>query len=637
MRLGAVLSTALTLSCLTATAVADPVPSLDLRGFHPPTDPAGLLYLESATTPGPGNWNVGAWASYAASPVVLTDAGGDTLARVVQHQASLDYVASVGIGSRLAVGLSVPTILYQSGDSARGYLPGATDLPATTIGSPSATVKGTLLAPSDLGGLGVALLGRVWMPTEARSYASDGSVRGEARALGELNLLAIALRATAGFRARAEERAFIDDGTNDYRFGHDIPWGLGLSFRPQVLGIDREGHYRIHLEGHGAIAATPSFGAAATSPALLGLSTRYTKKDFSVLAGVEVPLNDAVGNPIVRPVVALGWAPRFLDADEDGIEDEADECPELAEDKDSFEDGDGCPDFDDDGDGVDDETDKCPKELEDADEFQDDDGCPDPDNDADTVPDTGDACPKEPGIPGGPRPGCPDPDPDRDGLLLARDRCPNEPEDRDEFQDQDGCPEPDNDGDGVLDAVDGCPLEKGEPNRAAELNGCVNPDHDTDTIEDTADKCPREAEDFDGVEDEDGCPEARAGKPLITFQDVEGGKAVVWSRPPRFVKDDVDPKSIPVLRALSAELGAHPDWIVLVGVRPGGKTAALEQLALNRAFAIATTIRWLSHRDAAAEAVGFRAVQDVPGANALGMGLLVLMPRQAESAPEAPK
>jgi len=66
----------------------------------------------------------------------------------------------------------------------------------------------------------------------------------------------------------------------------------------------------------------------------------------------------------------------FSDADGDGIEDSKDECAELAEDRDGFQDSDGCPDFDNDDDGVADEDDKCPTEKEDVDGFEDEDGCP---------------------------------------------------------------------------------------------------------------------------------------------------------------------------------------------------------------------------------------------------------------------
>ena len=85
------------------------------------------------------------------------------------------------------------------------------------------------------------------------------------------------------------------------------------------------------------------------------------------------------------------------DADRDGIPDAVDKCPNEPEDKDGFEDADGCPDLDNDQDGVPDAADKCPNEPEDKDGFEDADGCPDPDNDKDGVLDAKDKCPNEPG------------------------------------------------------------------------------------------------------------------------------------------------------------------------------------------------------------------------------------------------
>src|SRR5262249_40050144 len=50
-------------------------------------------------------------------------------------------------------------------------------------------------------------------------------------------------------------------------------------------------------------------------------------------------------------------------------------------------------DRDGDGDGILDPVDRCPEEPEDKDGFEDQDGCPDPDNDRDGVNDVEDACP----------------------------------------------------------------------------------------------------------------------------------------------------------------------------------------------------------------------------------------------------
>jgi outer membrane protein OmpA-like peptidoglycan-associated protein len=432
---------ALCLGAVSAQA-ADPVPSLDLRAFHPPTDPGGFLYLEPASTPGARNWNIGGYVSYALSPVVLNDPSGHELAHVISHQVSFDYFANVGIGKTWSVALTVPTVVYQTGDDVSKLLPGSTELPHTALGAVSVSAKKTLVSPSELGGLGIAALGRFDIPTDASSYVSDRLPGGELRLLGELDLLAIAVRATAGFHARANE-TFLRNGTDRYTFGNDIPWGAGVTLRPQALGMDRGGHFRWTAEVHGNIAATPNFAARPESPVVIGLSSRYSAKNVSALIGLEIPANDAIGTPVVRPVVGLDWAPRFEDADGDGIEDDLDQCPELAEDKDGFEDQDGCPDFDNDDDGVPDDQDKCPTAKEDSDDFQDDDGCPDPDNDGDGIPDAQDKCPNEPEDKDGfqDADGCPDPDNDQDGVPDAQDKCPDQPETKNGYQDADGCPD----------------------------------------------------------------------------------------------------------------------------------------------------------------------------------------------------
>jgi len=128
--------------------------------------------------------------------------------------------------------------------------------------------------------------------------------------------------------------------------------------------------------------------------------------------------------------------PKVIDTDGDGIPDKLDKCPTEPEDKDGFQDADGCPDPDNDNDGILDKDDKCPNEAEDKDGFEDEDGCPDPDNDKDGILDTDDKCPNEPG----PKEngGCPDKDKDGDGVVDRLDKCPDQPGPAD----NDGCPKP---------------------------------------------------------------------------------------------------------------------------------------------------------------------------------------------------
>ena len=126
--------------------------------------------------------------------------------------------------------------------------------------------------------------------------------------------------------------------------------------------------------------------------------------------------------------------PTEHDTDGDGILDKNDKCPNEPEDKDGFEDEDGCPDADNDKDGLPDVDDKCPNEPEDKDGFDDADGCPDPDNDKDGILDKDDKCPDVPGSKE--NQGCPDKDTDGDTVLDRVDKCPDVPGPAD----NDGCP-----------------------------------------------------------------------------------------------------------------------------------------------------------------------------------------------------
>ncbi|MBI3179368.1 MAG: thrombospondin type 3 repeat-containing protein, partial [Deltaproteobacteria bacterium] len=118
----------------------------------------------------------------------------------------------------------------------------------------------------------------------------------------------------------------------------------------------------------------------------------------------------------------------LADEDLDGVPDDVDKCPGKKEDRDGYEDYDGCPDIDNDSDAVLDEDDQCPNEPEDKDGLGDDDGCPETDFDGDGIPD-------------------------------EKDKCPSDAEDKDGHKDDDGCPDLDNDGDGIADTVYKCPNE----------------------------------------------------------------------------------------------------------------------------------------------------------------------------------
>ena len=185
----------------------------------------------------------------------------------------------------------------------------------------------------------------------------------------------------------------------------------------------------------------------------IGERIGYTGPDFEVFGGLYLNFSEIEKVHIFHNERVI--EKKSGDKDGDGVLDSVDKCPDEPEDRDGFQDQDGCPDLDNDGDGIPDALDKCPNEPEDKDGFEDQDGCPDLDNDKDGVPDD-------------------------------LDKCPNEPEDKDGFQDQDGCPNPDNDGDGIPDAIDKCPNQPETINHYKDEDGCP-------------DEVPPEVKKFTGV------------------------------------------------------------------------------------------------------------------------------------------
>ena len=184
-------------------------------------------------------------------------------------------------------------------------------------------------------------------------------------------------------------------------------------------------------------------GAMRCAPRELALAKahlRFAETNLDQGQSILAEQHLAIAEPNAQAALALSPVEKCTndvgregDRDGDGIADAFDQCPDVRENYNGFEDLDGCPDDPDtDKDGIPDSRDACMLEPEDKDGYLDEDGCPDLDNDADGIPD-------------------------------AKDKCPNEPEDPDGFEDEDGCPEPDNDKDGVLDVDDHCPNTPGAP------------------------------------------------------------------------------------------------------------------------------------------------------------------------------
>ena len=68
-------------------------------------------------------------------------------------------------------------------------------------------------------------------------------------------------------------------------------------------------------------------------------------------------------------------------------------------------------------------------------------------------------------------------------------------------------PNPDPDGDGILGPADACPGDAEDYDGFDDQDGCPEADNDKDGVLDSVDACPNHGEDKDGFTDEDGCPD----------------------------------------------------------------------------------------------------------------------------------
>ena len=609
-----------------AQGTSTPIPSqdfhtaIDVQAFRPAPGPNNFLTVHGARVDGQFAFAMGGWFNYANGALTIynarcpseaNDSGctlGDVRSRPVAHLMTLNLQPTVTVARRVQISLDIP-LSVANGDQVRGTdamrvpqnPPLTGDVQQTTfaLADPRLDVKvrlvgegmrgpafalnifgqfplGRYLNSSTLGAMCPA--GTSCDPSLATNFVGGSNVGVGARLIGDFRQGRFSMAANAGFFTRVQSDWYLSSAS-----GSSIIWGVaaGVDITPRLTGLlEFFGSHSIVL-----INNTSSQGSRVTDSLQqhaieADLGVRYRLGDLSLTAGGGTGVLRGVGVPLVRGFIGAVYAPFRVDTDRDGVMDDVDRCPTEPEDRDGYEDEDGCPELDNDGDGIADLRDRCPNEPEDRDNFQDADGCPDRDNDNDGIPDGYDTCPLQPEDRDGDRDedGCPDNDRDRDGVPDDRDRCPTEAEDTDGFQDEDGCPDPDNDNDRVLDAADQCGEEPETYNGFQDDDGCPDtvPDRDHDGIPDDRDRCPDQPETYNGITDDDGCPER--GPSLVR---LEGGLIRILTAV-NFATDSdriVGRRSFQVLDAVVAVMAAHAE---LAHVEVQGHTDDRGDAAHNR-------------------------------------------------------
>ena len=561
---------AFTLAASPASA-QEPAPRQDgqfsVQRFEPAPGSKNYLSVEGVRVDGDWGWTAGLMFDYARNPFVVksciseTDcadpnATQPTDTAVVQDLFTWNLLASVTPVSFLQVGLRLP-LAYVSGagvDPSTGT--GAPEgIAAFAVGDPTVEGKVRIFGgPKDSFVVGGAV--DVGFPVgnataEGAYFGNSSPVTVGLRGIfdGEFGPLSLGLNLKGVYR----KDAVLADTT----VGPEFRYGVGLGYRiSPVFRILAEGYGGTRFSAKNGTNSLEIDGAFQVSP--IGMPVVFT-------LGGGAGIIEGVGVPQARGIAGIMLVHEIGDQDGDGINDVDDKCPTIAEDKDDFEDDDGCLDDDNDQDKIPDTSDKCPNKPETINGVADQDGCPDElaDRDKDGIGDAEDKCPDQAGkLRSKEFYGCPDTDQDR--VPDKTDKSPDQHEDTDGFEDTDGCPDPDNDKDGIPDERDECIDVPEVKNGFKDEDGCPDEaqDRDKDGIPDNLDKCPDRPETLNGIEDEDGCPEAGPSLVQVGEAEIKILQRVEFATGSDKIQG---PKSFAVLDAVAGALKVHRE-IFLVEV-----------------------------------------------------------------------
>jgi OmpA-OmpF porin, OOP family len=513
---------------------ADNGAGTDTHMFRPAVDSKGFFTVNGAEVLGHKDVSFGLVTDYGRNLMRLKSGHGQPA--LVTHSFQGTFGLNVGLFNRLALGLNMPVNLMQ-GEGVTSVGPTGAEydtqrLDGQTVPFVATHAKLRILKNDEI--IGLALVAQVGVPVSKASRDLGGDPKPWfwpqlvlERSIGEGDAVRIGLN--VGYRGGSFGAQTRFDQLSAGRFESSdgkLAGGAAIAVR----ALDKL-EFVAEMYGTKQVGSKSSEGVSQSTEAIGGLKL-FVERNSYLMIGGGVRIGDGYEAADQRGFLGFMFEPSIGDKDGDGIADDEDRCPTQPEDRDGFQDSDGCPDPDNDKDGIPDKRDACPDIAETVNGWQDDDGCPDTDNR----------------------------DTDGDGLPDRLDRCPKEAEDKDNFEDTDGCPDLDNDRDGIPDDVDKCPNEPEDKDGFEDEDGCPEFDNDNDGIPDDRDKCPNEAETVNGFQDEDGCPDKVQKGPVI----IEGNSLQIIEKV-QFERGSAKIRKVssPLLDAVASILKEHPEFSLI--------------------------------------------------------------------------
>lgn len=337
-------------------------------------DQSGFSAFASSRPPGHLGLDATLWSGYA-----LHTLEGKDLAlpgMLVRHRVDATVAVQLGLGSRFALAVRAPFVLYQAGAGQ-----GEAGLKSAGVGNPALDTRvrvygaGVRADGSVVDGAGMALRGVVHLPIQGdaaeQSFVRDQKTRLDLGATFDVELFGVLAGAAFTYRYRT-------DPFDTARYAHELRLDGGVRTPLRLIARALPGKLQESvLIEVGVGTFTDHFFAKRATPVEGRFAYRVAVNEFAFSLGAGAAFNQAYGNPDLRVLFGFSYALRKFDQDADGVPDRQDRCVGEREDRDGFQDADGCADPDNDGDMIVDEDDRCPGEAAEYGQDDDEDGCTD--------------------------------------------------------------------------------------------------------------------------------------------------------------------------------------------------------------------------------------------------------------------
>jgi len=363
-----------------AQVVAHAKPAFSVERLTPAPGALTFLGVEEADVLPAHRWAFSLSAWRAARPIVLRELDSGEVALVpVRARYGQELAVGYGLGARYQLGLAVP-FAEQTGDRLQGIGLAEQDLQHLVAGDLRVHGRVRMIGRAGEPGLAVGMAAALVVPT-----GDDGDFAGEESWSGTWSARLgwrdddVELVGGFGVRLRAEEVVLLSPARPH---ANEFTVDAGVAVRLSALGVEvgAPGQLWGLAELQAVYGDDSGKGATGPSPgeARIGVRAHVAHCWTAAFAAGGGFTPDEIGSPAWRVVGQLAFhqAP-IHDLDGDGLLDRQDACWRDREDRDGYQDWDGCPELDDDADGVLDREDACPREPEDRDGYRDNDGCPD--------------------------------------------------------------------------------------------------------------------------------------------------------------------------------------------------------------------------------------------------------------------